>query len=101
MSTFSKACAVSDVALGTAKLVAVDGKEIALFNVDGTFYALDNECPHRGGPLGEGELEGCIVTCPWHAWQYDVRTGESITDDLKVARYDVKVEGDDVLVAVD
>jgi nitrite reductase/ring-hydroxylating ferredoxin subunit len=101
MSTFSKACAVSDVAPGTAKLVAVDSKEIALFNVDGTFYALDNECPHRGGPLGEGDLEGCIVTCPWHAWQYDVRTGESITDDLKVARYDVKVEGGDVLVAVD
>ena len=100
MSTFSRACAVSDVAPGTAKLVAVDGKEIALFNVDGTFYALDNECPHRGGPLGEGDLEGCIVTCPWHAWQYDVRSGESITDDLKVARYDVKVEGSDVLVAV-
>jgi nitrite reductase (NADH) small subunit len=100
MSTFSKACAVSEVAPGTAKLMAVDGKEIALFNVDGTFYALDNECPHRGGPLGEGDLEGCIVTCPWHAWQYDVRTGESITDDLKVARYDVKVEGGDVLVAV-
>ena len=100
MSTFSKACAVSDVVPGTAKLVAVDGKEIALFNVDGTFYALDNECPHRGGPLGEGDLEGCIVTCPWHAWQYDVRTGESITDDLKVAHYDVKVEGGDVLVAV-
>jgi nitrite reductase (NADH) small subunit/3-phenylpropionate/trans-cinnamate dioxygenase ferredoxin subunit len=100
MSTFSKACAVSDVAPGTAKLVAVDGKEIALFNVDGTFYALDNECPHRGGPLGEGDLEGCIVTCPWHAWQYDVRSGESITDDLKVARYDVKVEGGDVLVVV-
>ena len=100
MSTFSRACAVSDVAPGTAKLVAVDGNEIALFNVDGTFYALDNECPHRGGPLGEGDLEGCIVTCPWHAWQYDVRTGESITDDLTVARYDVKVEGGDVLVAV-
>jgi len=100
MSTFSRACAVSDVAPGTGKLVAVDGKEIALFNVDGTFYALDNECPHRGGPLGEGDLEGCIVTCPWHAWQYDVRTGESITDDLKVARYDAKVEGGDVLVAV-
>ena len=100
MSTFSKACAVSEVVPGPAQLVAVDGKEIALFNVDGTFYALDNECPHRGGPLGEGDLEGCIVTCPWHAWQYDVRTGESITDDLTVARYDVKVEGGDVLVSV-
>ena len=101
MPMFSKATAASDVAPGTGKLVTVEGKEIALFNVDGTFYALDNECPHRGGPLGEGDLEGCIVTCPWHAWQYDVRTGESITDDLKVPRYDVKVEGGDVLVAVD
>ncbi len=101
MPTFSKATAASDVAPGTGQLVTVGGKEIALFNVDGTFYALDNECPHRGGPLGEGDLEGCIVTCPWHAWQYDVRTGESITDDLKVARYDVKVEGGDVLVAID
>jgi len=101
MPTFSKATPASDVVPGTGKVVMVGGKEIALFNVDGTFYALDNECPHRGGPLGEGDLEGCIVTCPWHAWQYDVRTGESITDDLKVSRYEVKVEGGDVEVAVD
>ena len=101
MPTFSKATTASDVAPGTGKVVTVGGKEIALFNVDGTFYALDNECPHRGGPLGEGDLEGCIITCPWHAWKYDVRTGESITDDLKVSRYEVKVEGGDVEVAVD
>jgi len=101
MPTFSKATAASDVTPGTGRVVTVGGKDIALFNVDGTFYALDNVCPHRGGPLGEGDLEGCIVTCPWHAWQYDVRTGESITDDLKVARYEVKVEGGDVEVAVD
>ena len=98
MSTFSKACAVSHVAPGTAKLVAVDGKEITLFNVDGTFYALDNECPHRGGPLGEGELDGCVVTCPWHSWQFDVTSGESQTDDLRATPYPVRVEGGDVLV---
>ena len=101
MATFVKACAVSDVAPGTGKTVTVNGKDVALFNVEGTFHAVDNECPHRGGPLGEGELEGCIVTCPWHAWQYDVTNGESITDDLTVSRYDVKVDGGDVLVAVD
>ena len=101
MATFVKACAVSDVAPGTGKTVTVNGKDVALFNVEGAFHAIDNECPHRGGPLGEGELEGCIVTCPWHAWQYDVTNGESITDDLTVVRYDVKVEGGDVLVAVD
>lgn len=100
MSTFVKACAVSEIAPGTGKTVTVDGMELALFNVGGTFYALDNQCPHRGGPLGEGEIEGCVVTCPWHAWQYDLATGESITDDLKVARYDTKVEGGDVLVGL-
>jgi len=100
MSTFVKACAVSEIAPGTGKTVTVDGKDVALFNVDGFFHAIDNECPHRGGPLGEGDLEGCIVTCPWHAWQYDISTGESITDDLKVARYETKVEGGDVLVAL-
>ena len=100
MSTFVKACPASEIASGTAKLVAVEGKELAIFNVDGTFHAIDNECPHRGGPLAEGEIEGCIVTCPWHGWQFDVTSGESITDDLKVERYDAKVEGDDVLVAI-
>lgn len=100
MSTFVKACAVSDVAPGTGKMVSVDGKEIALFNIDGTFRAVDNECPHRGGPLAEGDVEGCLVTCPWHAWQFDVTTGESVTDDMRVACYEVKVEGDAVLVAV-
>jgi NAD(P)H-dependent nitrite reductase small subunit len=100
MPQFVKACAVADVAPGTGKQVALEGKEIALFNVDGTFYAVDNECPHRGGPLAEGELEGCLVTCPWHAWQFDLTSGESVTDDSKVSRYDVKVEGGDVFVAL-
>ena len=100
MSTFVKACAVADVQPGTGKTITVEGKELALFNVDGTFYAVDNECPHRGGPLGEGELEGCVVTCPWHAWQFDLSTGESITDDMSVVRHETRIEGDDVLVAV-
>ena len=100
MSTFVKACAVADVAPGTGKTITVEGKELALFNVDGTFHAIDNTCPHRGGPLGEGELEGCIVTCPWHAWQFDLSTGESITDDMSVVRYETRIEGDDVLVAL-
>ncbi len=52
-----------------------DGREIAIFNVNGQFYALDNRCPHMEGPLGEGEMEGCMVTCPWHGWQFDVKTG--------------------------
>jgi len=100
MAEFVKVAAAADIAPGTAKCVEVNGKELALFNVDGAFYALDNTCPHRGGPLGEGELEGKVVTCPWHSWQFDVSNGESLIDDLKVGCYQAKVEGGDVLVAV-
>ena len=100
MATFVPLCAVGDVAPGTGKTVSVQGKELAVFNVEGAFHVLDNECPHRGGPLGEGELEGCAVTCPWHAWTFDLKTGDSLTDDLKVACYETRVEGGDVLVAV-
>ena len=100
MPTFVRACATSEIAPGTGGTVTVEGKDVAVFNVDGTFYALDNTCPHRGGPLGEGELEGCAVTCPWHAWTFDLKTGESLTDDLKVACYETKVEGGSVLIGV-
>ena len=95
-----KVAEVGDLAVGEGRVVETEGRTLALFNVDGTFYAIDNTCPHRGGPLGEGEIEGRVVTCPWHSWQYDVSTGESLTDDLKVACYPVKVEGDAVLLAV-
>src|SRR5262245_39054684 len=98
MANFVRVAAVADVAPGTGTCLEACGKQIALFNVDGTFRAIDGVCPHRGGPLGEGELEGNTVTCPWHAWQFDLTTGESLTDDSQVACYEVKVEGDDVLV---
>src|SRR5206468_1919757 len=64
-----RVAAVGDVASGEGRVVEVEGKTLALFNVDGTYYAIDNSCAHRGGPLGEGELDGCVVTCPWHAWR--------------------------------
>lgn len=100
MPTFSRACAANEIAPGTGKPLAVEGKDVAVFNVDGTFYAVDNTCPHRGGPLAEGEVEGCTVTCPWHAWTFDLKTGESLTDDLKVACYETKVDGESVLIGV-
>ena len=101
MANFVKVAEVSDVPPGTGKCVEADGKQIALFNVAGAFHAIDNTCLHRGGPLGEGELEGSVVTCPWHGWQYDVTTGTNLDDDTTgVARYEVKLEGGSVLVAV-
>jgi nitrite reductase/ring-hydroxylating ferredoxin subunit len=77
----------------------VGGRVIALFNVDGAFLAIDNTCAHRGGPLAEGTLEGSVVTCPWHGWKYDCRSGASLTAPGRtVASYPVEVRGSDVLV---
>lgn len=91
---------VADVAPGTGKIVVVDRREIALFNVGGTFYALDNTCPHQGGPLAEGWIEDETVTCPWHAWCFRLRDGKmTLGDYASVDAFDVQVEGDDVRVS--
>src|SRR5262249_8781537 len=101
MASFVKVGDVSDVPSGTGKCVEVGGKQVALFNVGGTFHAIDNTCLHRGGPLGEGQRDGVGVTCPWHGWQYDVTTGQNTRDESeRVERCEVKVEGGAVLVAV-
>ena len=69
-----------DVKPGEGRVVEVDGRSVAVFNVDGRYYAIDNLCPHRGGPLGEGDLEGTVIACPWHAWRWDVRTGANVNN---------------------
>jgi nitrite reductase (NADH) small subunit len=80
----------TDIPVGTGRVVEAAGKAIAVFNVDGTFYAIDNECSHRGGPLGEGDLDGKVVLCPWHAWRWDVTTGANVNNPaVKVACYRV------------
>jgi nitrite reductase (NADH) small subunit len=94
-----RVAAVGDVAEGQAHVVEAGGRTLALFNVDGTFYALDNACAHRGGPLGEGDLEGRIVICPWHAWRWDVTTGANANNPaVKMTCYPVRVEGGGVFV---
>jgi len=100
MADFVKVCKTSDIPGGTGKTVEVNGKPVALFNVDGKFYAINNTCLHRGGPLGEGALEGKVVICPWHGWRYDVTTGANeMNPSVTVEKYQVKVEGDSILVA--
>jgi nitrite reductase (NADH) small subunit len=75
--THVKLANVEDIPEGKAIIAkAPHGLEVALFKINGNIYALNNECPHMGGPLGEGTIEDCIVTCPWHGWQFDVRTGD-------------------------
>lgn len=90
-----------DLKPGEAKIVNVNGNEVALYNVDGEFYATSNTCLHRGGPLGDGFLEGNVITCPWHGWQYDVKTGAcSMNPQMKVNCYEVKVEGNEIKIAL-
>lgn len=102
MPKYIKVAKVNEMPPGTAREFHANGTVIALFNVDGKLYATDNTCLHRGGPLGQGPLEGEIVTCPWHGWQYNVCTGEAVFNkEIKVDTYEVKVEGDDIVVRIE
>jgi nitrite reductase (NADH) small subunit len=96
---FVKAAKTADVAPGTIGEFNVEGKPIAVANVGGKFYAISNTCLHRGGPLGQGSLDGNVVMCPWHAWQYDVTTGKvSGNTEVGVPCYPLEVRGEDIFV---
>jgi nitrite reductase (NADH) small subunit len=87
---------------GSVRAVRAGEEEIAIARCDGSFYAVQGTCIHLHGPLGEGRLEDCKLTCPWHGWQYDVRTGENEFDRAIVLRtYEVRVEDGDVQVVVE
>ena len=100
MAGFTTVAKTSELQSGSAKLVEVSGKRIALFNVEGKFYAIDDTCTHRGGPLSEGELNGNTVTCPWHHATFDVTTGQATGPPAQkgVQAYKVQVEGSDVKI---
>jgi len=102
MADFVQVARTTEFESGQARLVEVKGKQIALFNVDGQFFALDNRCTHRGGPLAEGELSGHELTCPLHGATFDVRTGDVVGPPAEraVARYSVRVTGADIEVEV-
>jgi nitrite reductase (NADH) small subunit len=98
---WTRIAAVADCPPGKSLELVVGERIVALFNIDGTLHALDGVCPHQGGPLGKGRLNGCIVTCPWHGWQFDVRTGQhQLSRTFQQPRFDVRVEGPDVLIDV-
>ena len=101
MSEFVRAIAVADLPPGQATELTLLGQPVALFNVGGSFHALVNRCPHRGGPLGQGFLDGAEVSCPWHNWTFNVTTGENVVSaEMKVERHEVKVEDGHVYVEV-
>lgn len=93
---------VGDIAPGEGKLVEADGKEIALFNCDGEYYAIDNDCTHVGGPLCEGELYGDTVTCPWHGAEFNIKTGEVLGPPAEenLNSYKVHVVGDVIKIEI-
>src|SRR6058998_3803107 len=84
---------------GGRRVVVVQGHPVALFNVEGRFYAVSNVCLHRGGPIGEGMLDEAVVTCPNHGWDYDVRTGTNLANPTaRLRSFEVRIDGDDVFV---
>ena len=101
MSEFRMVAKVSEVAPGEMELVEVEGDAVVIANVAGKFFAFSDTCTHDGGPLSDGELEGDIVTCPWHFTPFNVRTGEAqeggITDE-PIPTYEVRVEGDEIQI---
>ncbi len=102
MTTFVKLATLAELPLGGKKLTEIDGRAIALFNVDGAYYAIDDVCTHDGGPLAEGELIGCEIHCPRHGARFDVRTGRPLSMPAfePVAVHQVSVRGDDIYVAI-
>jgi 3-phenylpropionate/trans-cinnamate dioxygenase ferredoxin subunit len=101
VADFIKVAETSDLAPGQKMLVEYDGWPVGLFNIDGEFYAIDDVCTHDGGPLVEGELHGEVIVCPRHGARFDVKTGAVVTLPayLPVGTYQVRIEGDDILIA--
>jgi nitrite reductase/ring-hydroxylating ferredoxin subunit len=96
---FLRAARKDEIPAGAIREYQIDGKTVALANVDGKFYAIDNVCLHHGGPLGEGALKGKAVTCPWHGWEYDVTSGKMTQNPaVGVNCYKLEIRGEDIFV---
>jgi len=90
---------VEEVPPGKSKVVTINNRAIALFNIEGKYFAIHNLCPHEGGPLHEGRVKGFVVSCPWHDLAFDIRNGQGIDGGgYCVGSYEVCVEGEDILV---
>ncbi|MDP9055335.1 MAG: Rieske (2Fe-2S) protein [Acidobacteriota bacterium] len=98
---YKKIAALSELPDGELMEVVLDNRLYALCNVGGEVRAMSGVCPHHGGPLGQGGLEGSLVTCPWHAWPFDSKTGTCMFNDaVRVPTYSVRVEAGEILVDI-
>ena len=101
MSEFHFAANRDELRTGECKAVSIGPHTVALCNVNGEFYAMDNTCPHRGGPLGDGTLAGPVITCPWHGWQFDVMTGQNRANaGCSIRLFETRTTGDAVEVRI-
>jgi nitrite reductase (NADH) small subunit len=99
MSEFVEVASVTEIPVGRMKAYEVAGRTIAVYHTSSGFFATDNTCPHRGGPLAEGDLIGDEITCPWHLWGFDVRTGMCAGNpEISVCAHEVRIEGERVMV---
>lgn len=104
MAQFVKVGTVADLEdLEGGKVVEVGGQSIAIFNIAGTYYAIENTCPHRGGPLAEGMMAGEEVICPWHGSRFNVKSGAVLTPPARqgVKSFPIRVTGNDVEVEME
>ena len=98
---FARLASLADLKPGTMIDVELGERMIVICNVAGELHAMDGRCPHRDGPLGQGALHGTMVVCPWHAWEFDCVTGRNdYNPELRQAKFDVRVDGDDILVDI-
>ncbi len=96
---FVRAARKDEIPAGSIREFQVDGLTVAIANIGNKFYAINNTCLHRGGPLAQGELHGAVVTCPWHGWQYDVTTGKLVANPtIGVKTYALDPRGEDLWI---
>lgn len=102
MTTEIRVGSLAAVEAGEATLTPLpDGRDVALFMCQGKVVATQGQCPHAEGPLSEGEVEGTVLTCPWHGWTFDLSTGECLEDDsILLERYPIRIDGDDIMVVL-
>ena len=90
---------IADFTPGQGRMVDVSGRHVAVFRLGDELFAIDNMCLHRGGPLCDGDIDNGVVTCPWHGWSYEIRTGTMVQDPrVGVSRHEIRLDGDNVAV---
>ena len=99
MAEYITVAGANDISSGQSKVFEVKGNQVAVCNINGNYYAFANICPHRGGPVGEGEIEGTVITCPWHGWAFDITTCVNTMNPLaKLTKYDIKIDNNELKI---